>query len=203
MKSWNAFYDLVLPDLPTCPAEAADVALRMSAIEFCRRAKVWREQQQFVTTAAQSYPLTTDTEKVIHAIEAATCNNTPLRILTAAEAAPLILLSAGTPGGILLSDPSHAKLYPSPSTAGLIVLMELVMRPARTASGVPDDVFEDYSDDIAAKAKALLMMSPRKPYTDVNAAAVNNGAFELAIANAAVRKTAHGRSRPASASRFR
>ncbi len=204
MKAWATFYDLTNPHLPGASTQSVDIALRNAAREFCRRAKVWRETHAAIPTVANTavYGLTVTTEKVAAGIEYATCDLSPLRILTDSEAVPFNVLGPGTPGGILLVDASDVQLFPAPSTAGLSIIPYLVMMPGSTADGVTDQIFENYCEAIAAGAKSELMLSPKKPYSDAATGAAQRVIFEMAVARAALARTGRGRSRARSANRF-
>ena len=70
MKFWSDFYDLLMPDLPGCPAAAADSALCQSSIAFCGQSLAWQTEHQpvFVMGGIAEYPFSPPEGAAVHAI---------------------------------------------------------------------------------------------------------------------------------------
>jgi hypothetical protein len=79
-------------------------------------------------------------------------------------------------------NPDNLLLVPIPDagiTGGLVV--RGTFKPARTATELPDLLFNDYADDITNGAVAALCAWPQKPWTNPKLAAVRAGLFQAGI----------------------
>jgi hypothetical protein len=64
------------------------------------------------------------------------------------------------------------------------VKVECVLQPDRTTNEVPEELFNDYAEEIGAGAKAKLMMMRDKKWTDMNLAKEYKNLFEKSIRRA-------------------
>ena len=69
--------------------------------------------------------------------------------------------------------------------------MRVELKPTRDSTSVEDVIFEDWVEAIAAGALVRLQMSPAKPYTLPNAAAINQQIY-MAKTNEARQRAIRG-----------
>lgn len=167
-KLWTDFYDLVIPDLPGCPFLMIDNALRQAAIAFCEQSLAWTYQHPDISVVAATavYPFVPPTGAVVHAITYVEFNDSAIE---AHAGESNITISdwrnqTGTPEYVL-GGATSATLVPTPDVAGTLS-MTVALKPSPTATGIDDDIFNEYREGIISGALGHLMLSPKKPYTD-------------------------------------
>ena len=64
-----------------------------------------------------------------------------------------------------------------------------IVRPTEAATTLPDMLFDEYVDEIAAGAKSRLMVMKGQPWTDVQQASIYQGLFNDAIESSNVRES--------------
>lgn len=178
MKTWASFHPHVLPDVIGCPIPTVDHALREAAREFCLTTKAWQETEDVQADAGQTLfdfetPNGADLVKVIRASVAG-------KDLSIFSALPADWATNTPPAGLYHASTTEYMLFPLPSE-GQTISVTLALRPSVTATGVGDLVFERHAADIAAGAKARLMRSPRKDWTDLNQSAIEQAMFDRAM----------------------
>jgi hypothetical protein len=189
MKLWSDFYDSALPELPGCPYVALNHALRQSAIAFCEQSLVWTYEHPdiAVTVDVDIYDYVPPAEALVHAVTWAKFNDVEIDART--KDADMRIWDwrnqTGTPAYVL-SMPSSLKLVPKPDVEGTLKLI-VALKPDYDATGVDDGIFQEYREAIVHGAKARLMLSPRKPYTDAERAALNMQQFNSKVMAAGVR----------------
>jgi len=103
----------------------------------------------------------------------------------------------GTPSYFVQEKLEKLILVPKPSAA-LVggILAKVSARPARSATGVDDELWEKYLEVIASGAKAKLFAMKKKPWTDSALANYHRQLFEDGIARAKIAATrGHGRAK--------
>lgn len=193
MKTWDKFYDWVLPELAGSPSNLlVDIKLREAAISFCMKARVHRNQLDLIDVVAgqADYDLDTDDTRNIEVAEIREVwiegKYDPLTPRTVAQLAgqfgtdwhaydgPVEFFTARRNDTITLVGIPQASV-----TGGLRI--EVVFSPTIDAKGVDDWVFSQYATDIATGARALLFAMPKKPWTDQKAGAMAAMNFQSAI----------------------
>ncbi|MFN5350883.1 MAG: hypothetical protein ACK5A0_15350 [Polaromonas sp.] len=187
MKIWSDFYDNLLPDVPDCNPAMADIALRHAAREFFEKTRVWDELRGPVVTTANTieYTFTTDTaqEDVVKLL-GGTLEDLPLNILSVNNLQSNWQTSISRISGLMTQDRKSFYLLPA-RTAGLNIKTRIALKPCLVATGIPDEFFNQFVEEICMGAKARLMLSPKKPYTDLSLGAANRQMFEDKIAETA------------------
>lgn len=188
MTKYEAFYDYLLPDMKGCPLAAAKLALKSAAVEFCAKSLIYQvdSDAQSTDVGVQDYDLDTFSGYVVHKVMEVRINGAPVPPISIQDVEKLNAdwrTVQNMPTRFLQRDPKTITLIPVPD-AIYTVVTRLALKPSRTSSGIEDFLFEDYAPEIAAGAKAILMSSPNKPYTDLQGAAVNSAMFQSAINSA-------------------
>lgn len=178
MKPWTEFYDTLLPDVPGCNPAMANIALRHAAREFCEKTLVWQEwrgpQSSSATSIEYSFDISTNEEVV--KLLGATLDGIDLPVRAANDMPVNWMKDSGVPKSIVTKDRSMFYVVPK-STAGLLIETLVALKPSNKATGVTDEVFAHHLEVICTGAKARLMMSPKKPYTDMALAGQHAGMF--------------------------
>ncbi|HTJ55870.1 MAG TPA: hypothetical protein VL380_10715, partial [Nitrosospira sp.] len=183
MKPWSDFYDLAAPDLPGCPLAVMDVALRLVTINFCEHSLAWTYAHPDipVTPNIDSYAFTPPAGAVVHAIIRAEFNGRRIDF-SRAEADREISgrNRTGIPGYVRASAMSLI-LTPTPDTSGTLA-MTVALKPSPDAAGIDDSIFDEYREAIVHGALARLMLSPKKPYTNMQLAQYHEQLFAIRVA---------------------
>jgi hypothetical protein len=189
MKLWSDFYDSALPELPGCPFVALNHALRQSAIAFCEQSLVWTYEHPDISIVAgvDEYAYIPPAETLVHAVTWAKFNETELDTRTRDEDMRIWdwRNQTGVPQYVL-NMPNSLKLVPKPDLDGTLKLI-VALKPDNSAIGIDDVMFQEHREAIAHGAKARLMLSPRKPYTDPERAVLNMQMFNSKVLSAGVR----------------
>lgn len=190
MKFWSDFYDLVMPDLPGCPFAAADSALRQSAITFCEQSLAWQAIHPDISIAAGTaqYAFASPEGTVVHAISYAALNGEEIE----SHGGEMSITTSnwrrksGTPQYVL-GGATSLTLVPQPVADGTLAMI-VALKPSAASTGIIEDtLFNEYCEVIVHGALARLMLSPRKPYTNVQFAAYHQQQFTIKTAAAGVR----------------
>jgi hypothetical protein len=188
MKPWNDFYDLAAPDVPGCPIAAMDVALRLASITLCEQSLAWRYDHPdiSVTPNIDSYAFTPPAGAVVHAIIRAEFDG---RRIDFSRAEADREISGRDRTGI----PEYVRagamsliLTPTPGTSGTLA-MTVALKPSPDAAGIDDSIFDEYREAIVHGALARLMLSPKKPYTNMQLAQYHEQLFAIRVADAGMR----------------
>lgn len=186
MKLWAEFYDTLLPDVPGCNTAMANVALRHAAREFCERTRAWDEWRGPQLTVATSIQYDFDIsagEEVVKLLGATLAGN-DLDVRSVNDMPNNWLTASGSLSGILTQDRRTFYVVPQ-REAGLEIKTRVALKPSNKGTGVSDELFAHYLDDICVGARARLHMSIKKPYSDAGMAGVCRSDFELRMAKVA------------------
>ena len=77
-------------------------------------------------------------------------------------------------------------LMPTPATSGMLT-MTVALKPSPDADGIDDSIFDEYREAIVHGALARLMLSPKKPYTNMQLAQYHYQLFAIRVADAGMR----------------
>jgi hypothetical protein len=179
VKTWDAFYDFVVPDVPGCPFAAVDVALRQAAIDFCSQSLVWKYSHPDITVApgTASYNFAPPAQAVVHTVTYAEFEGSEIDCHTGESGIQIYNWrnQTGTPEYVL-GGATSLTLVPTPDVAGTLKL-EVALKPSPAATGIDDDVFNEYRDAVVHGALGRLMASPKKPYTALQLATYHQQLF--------------------------
>lgn len=188
MKAWSEFYDHVLPDVPDCNPAMADIALRHSVRQFCEGSLAWHEWRGPLNTAAaiNEYEFEIATSEEVVKLLGATLNDLPLTVRSFNDLPMNWKVSPGVSEGIVTEDRRTYFVVPA-RASGMKVKTWVALKPSLKATGVTDAIFSQYVEQISMGAKSRLMMSPKKPYTDMNLGALLALNFKEAITETAIK----------------
>lgn len=193
MAAWSAWLPDVLPHVPECPTVIVEHELKRAAQVLLEASRVWRLDLAVQAVAADTAtvePIMADpVEQELVRVEAVEYDGKPL-LLTSIEtledeAGDGWTAHTGVPTRYTLLSPGVVRFYPVPlddATTG--VKFRVSVKPADTATGIPDEIRTKYKETITAGAKARLMIYKDRPWTDYALAGVHGSAFESGIAKA-------------------
>lgn len=189
MKSWSDFYDLILPDVPSCPHAAVDLALRRAAIAFCEQSLAYKYNYPDIAVSAgtETYIYNPPDQTAVYVVAYAKFNDCEISVNTSEDNIKIWDWrdQSGTPQYVL-GGSEGVTLVPIPDIDGTLSLI-VALRPSSTAIGIDDDIFSEYREAIIAGAKAQLMISPKKPYSNAALAAYYQQLFIIKTGQAGVR----------------
>lgn len=204
MVLWSAWIPDILPHVAGCPIPIVEHELRRAAQEFFERTRAWKVQLAAV-------PVTSGTQEVA------------ITVADAAEQVPVwasevwydglwIRLATtedlfardrnwptrtGVPSEYTQLTPGSLRLYPIPSANAVTGLTCLAaIKPADTATGIPDALRVKFRQAIASGAKSRLFAYPGKPWSSPEMAKMFRDDFDAEIDKATLAATrAFGRGR--------
>lgn len=199
-KTWEKFYDEVLPDVPGCSQALAKNAIKNAAIEFCERSFVYVIDHPAVSGVADTgeYTYAPGANLKVVRPERVWYDKVPLTPLTRDDLEDLYAYwpdETGTPLYFVQEKIEKLILVPKPS-ANLAdaIRAKVSVKPARAATDIDDALWEKYLESIASGAKSRLFAMKRKPWSDPTLSAYHRQLFDQAIAAARL-ATARGRGR--------
>jgi hypothetical protein len=192
-KTYEDFYDEVLPYLPGCTPALAKVAIRNAVIDFCEGSLIIQRDHDPVTILEGTidYDFEPPTGYLVTKIMRAWYKGTELDPKAPDELPAAMIYNRGYPGAVITkSDPTMITqkdersytLYPFPKEAAASALtMRVALKPTRSSSTIEDVVFEDYAEIIGHGAKYRLMSAPSKPFTSPDGAAASKLFFDEGV----------------------
>lgn len=166
MKTWADLYPFVLPAAPEAPNPTVDHALRLAAQEFCERTLAWDAWLDPVplTTSIQEYDFDIgSTEEVVKLLGATLAGN-DFPVISVNDLPAEWKAHPGANRGVFTQN--RRSLWVVPAQSGQLAA-RVALKPSNTGTGVSDELFAHYANDIATGAKAHLLAIPRQPFTDI------------------------------------
>ncbi len=189
MTPWSAFFDLLATEVPGCPQEAQTNALRQSAITFCECSMVWEYDHPDVpiVNGTARYLFDPPDDAVVHLVTHAEFNERELEVNVMEHDIRIWNWrnKTGFPEYVL-GGPLAFTLAPKPDIDGTLTL-DVILKPSHIATGIEDFIFNEYAEPIVHGAKARLMRSPKKPYTDMGLSTYYESMFRIETARAGLR----------------
>jgi hypothetical protein len=184
--AWETFRPLVTPDVPGCPLEIVDRELAITASDFFARTQLWREDLESQNTVVdQAFYDITDcaiVESVIWAkVDDIDIKHTDERLVD-----PEFLTRKGKPTHFWIEKETQIRLHPIPDQV-FPLDVRLVLKPSRTARGVPDFVYQRWADAFVSGAIYRIARTPNKEWTNAQQAALHKNLYEQAVTNARIR----------------
>lgn len=200
--SFEVYLPRVLPDVIGCPEPTALQAIRDAAIEFCEKSQAIQLDLAIDAAAGvNEYDLGLSAGVRCASIMRAFYKDTPLKPAPADMAIDADLYrdppsgGSSTPSTYLQKEAAKVSFLPTPSdTLANAFTMRVAVQPDRDATAFDAALYQDYAETIAHGAKARLMASPHKAWTNLTTAPAER-AFFLAGINLAKLRTARARTR--------
>jgi hypothetical protein len=183
-KDLDAFLPAIWPYAPGCPNITAFAAIRLAAIEFCERTKLWRWEDDFDILANDAEAITTPYGSVLHEIDKVLFNGNELERKTPSW------LDDFEPGWRTNSITSELPQYVTQTELNTIRLVPSAdghvniyvwLKPSADAKQLPDFLSDQYREIIAAGALARLLSQPGQPYSNPTLGAGYAALFEAKV----------------------
>jgi hypothetical protein len=190
MVLWETFYPLVMPWAPGAAEINVDAALRQAAIEFYKRSLAWWKTLDRTVTAANEAEVDCDdltADQSIVKLLSVKLDGRPLDLIRADDLDGLDDTGPSAPTRAYKQGSRTIALYPVPASAGLYVTVRAALMPSQASTGLPDDLYEQDAEAIAAGALKRLCSQPGQSFSNPGMAVDKGLAFEAAITAAKVR----------------
>lgn len=186
--SFREFVPYIQLAVQSCPVTSIINAVRDGAIAYCRASHVWKQDgfQVHVVAGTSQYEITAPDNTDVSEITLAKYDGDELDPLTEQQMKSKDD-SDGSPYHYTFTEPLTLNVWPTPEVDlanGLV--LELVLQPKYNTTQCPEFLLARHREAIVAKAKALLMMIPNKPWTDPGLAAINEAEFRRKSSGARV-----------------
>lgn len=182
-----------------CPEIQILDAILHAGIEFCRRTKITQDTVDLATEVDKpDYDLTTLLATGFEPSEIIAVRRPGAENLEATSQEDALeeleLTENGTPHSYYLKD-RELYLVPTPDAFETLSVV-LSVRPSEAATTLPDELYRRFREEIAAGAKARLMLQAAQPWANAQAGALHKFTFEAAINAENVRHAKGGGSKP-------
>jgi len=207
-KTFTLWYPEIEPDISNVPFTGLREAVRSAAIKFCEKTHLWKVDLARITTNIndRDYSLTVDASLqaeiiVIDDVQYKSDGEDDDQFRTVYPVSE-VQQNRNSGGGWKYSDiESPYNFYVDPvdkttlyfvgnptesSTEGLLVTV--ILKPLKTATSLPDFLYNEYREEIGHGALANLYMKKNMPWFDPNMAAYHNVPFMAACNNGKSRR---------------
>lgn len=190
----DAFLPYLLVDLPACPDVTAKQQLVLTAIEFCRETLSWDEIQDPLTLVdgVNAYELDAPQGGQVATVKQVWASDrelTPVSMARLVEVIPNWQTAQGSQAQYYVGDQDwkSIRVYPIPlDPQGQRITVRAAYQPVLAAASLPDFLATIYMDAILAGAKARLMSTPGRQWTNHKLAADHRAAFDAALIQARI-----------------
>lgn len=206
MNQYTDLYPEVLTDLPDCSPDVALIAIRNTVIEFCQKSLIYQITLDPLSLIynVDTYDLDAPNGYRVHKVMKAWYRGVELEPLAPDDLAKPDTYNTiinnytptkSPPQGYLQRDFDTVTFTPIPDQAyPNAITMRVALVPLRNSTSIDSFIYELFGEAIACGAKARLQISPGKPYTNPDAAAINQQRFVGAV-NDARQRAARGNTR--------
>lgn len=196
MKTYDAFFPDVLPDVPGCSPDVALRAIRHTVIEFCEKSLINQVTQDPITLRANitDYDLDAPTGYRVHKVMKAWFKGVELKPVAPDDMVAPDAYNQQISGYTPTKSPPDAYTQKDFDTVTFLpipdqvyanaITMRVALVPLRDSTKFDDFLYEQWGEFIACGARARLMLQPAKPYTNQEAAVINQNRYLMAINDA-------------------
>lgn len=196
MKNYNTLFLDVLPEVPGCPPDVAIREIRNTVIEFCEKSLIHQVTLDPITLrdGVSEYfldpPGGTRVQKIMKVwfqgrpIEPAAPDEIQSPEIYATRIGGYTAPKA-EPRAYTQTDFATVNFLPIPDrTYSNAITMRVALAPLRDSEQFDDFLFENWGEFIACGSKARIMLKPGKPYTNPDAATVNQARYMTGLNDA-------------------
>ncbi len=179
--NWEAWEPFILPWVHGCPGSTVAHHVRQAAIRFCAETNAYREQMDAVLADGVSsrLALPIDDQVEVSKLYSVTVDGCDRPVYPMQSAISMLQRDRCVE---LSYTPDRRELIVSPVPAdGQKIVVVAALKPAQTAFGVEDAIFDQYAQDIANGALATLLLIPRQEWTNQASGAVYQGLFDRCV----------------------
>lgn len=206
-KQYEEFFSWVLPEVNGCPEITAIQAIRDTVISFCELTRIHQADHDPINVIAKTSDY--DLESPVSGTRIVQVMNAWYKGTKLDPAAPDdvndpsvynqhiggVTVSYATPQYFIQKDSDTISLLPIPDQSlASAITMRVALVPLRNSTSCADFLFEQWVEPISAGAVAKLQVSSGKPYSNPQAAQINQGRFMQGV-NAARQRAVRGYNR--------
>lgn len=179
MKTWDALFPDILPQVLGCPEPTVERHILRAAQDFCAKTLVWRVDLAEVTTLAQASQTITlpDLSEAVKLVGASW--NGEVLPIEVADATPAADRIAGNVGDrrIVTYDLRTFTVMPTPA-AGVVIGLTACLKPSDAATGLEDHIMDRFGAIIADGALATLLTINKAEWANTGLALDRRTAYE-------------------------
>lgn len=184
MKAWAEWFPDVMLVAPGCSDLLATAEISRAARTFFTDSRAWRAELESVALTAGDKTVEIvpdDNTTAIVRVEEVGLGDEPLGDMTDGVDSGW-QDQVGTPVKFFQMTPGVLRLVPYPDVALTDLLQPVVsLRPSDAATGIPDELFGTYREQIASGAKAAVLLMAAQPWANPDLGMAYSGAFREAI----------------------
>jgi len=176
--AWDSFLPYIQPLLPGCPEIIIETHLQEAAAEFCGISQIWRYDidKDYTSRNTAEYDVEVPTRTVLEDVLVLYVNGQPISRVSDQHYALPSGSANGRPMSFSIYQDSQIRFYPTPD--GKYEFEGTgVIKPALTATGVENFIYETHGRSIACGAIYRLAMIPGKEWTNFELGAYYKSEF--------------------------
>ena len=179
----------ILPYLPGCPSALARKHLLEAIRDWCEKTEIWVDDLPTVRSEAgrSDYVLNVDRHQEVIRLDHDTLNIGDVEypiIGSHVARAEMRTRSRGLERFAWTNNLDDIHVWPAPSVSGLPIVLTAVLRPSEAATEIAREAVGRHADGVCAGAIFRLQSMPKKEWTDMDSATINNAKFEEAVQRA-------------------
>lgn len=182
MKTWSDFLPAVRLHLPGCPEFAIEDAIRIAAIEFFSRTRVWRGKRIVISTTItgqQDYPVINNPDDSgLNTIQAAWVGDREINVESPSDDIDYYPGQTDAGYSIGITGRAMVSLDPAPNIDGEVILATVSYALTEVAPGIADAFYSRWHEAIEKKAMHDLMIQVGKPWSNPQMAVFNLARWE-------------------------
>ena len=186
----------VISQIPTAPDFVITRALNRTTRRFCDATTAFRYKQEDITPVGQIVTLTPPNLTSVAAIHFVKWGDKKLHAATDKFIATIgDTRKTGTPAYHLWREGNDIRLFPNPQKVELVTV-EVSLRPAFTATGIPDWFAEKYYETLIAGTCADMSRTPDTEFYNPDLFSLMEGYYNAGVIEARKEATGADRSVP-------
>lgn len=171
MVKLSEFFNHVLPEIQGYVTSLVEQEIRQSAIDYCRRTRIWQETVNDVIVANENtYSIDYPNDAMFYEPREVMIDGKPITPFTLDQLTlqvPTWRTETGLVSKYTVVDESSIMTYRIPDVSGSALQVEAVFLPTEQAIRLPDFLLNRHHVIAIAKgAKSRLMYMGKKPWTD-------------------------------------
>jgi hypothetical protein len=186
---WDDVLHLITPEISTCPEATIKEYLPIVASDFFARTHLWRiDLSAFPTQINQEYYdiCAPYFDAVVEAVQWIKVDDKKLTHTDERLVNPEYLDSTGQPTHFWVKNDSSIRLFYIPDQVWDIT-GEVILKPKRTARGIPSWVYETWIDTIVSGVLYRLCRIKDKDWTDPEFSKMHKNLYEQGVTNSRIR----------------
>jgi len=199
LAALSQFFPYVVPYVPGCPDPVVEQAIRSVCIDFSNRTHLVQTlTPQDVVLNQQDYSITIPTDQVLSKVTGVYYEDVwlPPSSIEAVRSGVILrgsvgsaVVQTGKPKTYFQKTPNGAtiSLYPIPAEAITLGLaIRAAFAPSRTATVIPDYLYQYWLEEISAGVVARLCAMPGQPYSNPGIAGEMRVTYNNAVRDAGI-----------------